>query len=77
MKKRELMCLIHEEIYEDKRDLSFSLSGRAPYTEKQKRFAFESISAEETHNTGCRHLIENLCIDCPLVCCGQSNIVSE
>jgi hypothetical protein len=44
MSTKELMRLMHKEIYEEKRDLFFSLGGRGRYTEKQKRFAFELIA---------------------------------
>ena len=44
MNKKELMRLMHEQIYEEKRDLFCSLGGRGHYTEKQKRFAFELIA---------------------------------
>ena len=43
MSTKELMRLMHEEIYEEKRDCFFSLGGRGRYTEAQKRFAFELI----------------------------------
>ena len=44
MSTKELMRLMHEEIYEEKRDCFLSLGGRARYSEAQKRFAFELIA---------------------------------
>ncbi len=41
---KELMRLMHEEIYEEKRDCFLSLGGRGRYSEAQKRFAFELVA---------------------------------
>ena len=43
MNTKEMMRLMHEQVYEEKRDLFFSLGGRGRYTEEQRRFAFELI----------------------------------
>ena len=44
MSTKELMRLMHEEIYEEKRDLFCSLGGGGRYSEEQKRFTFELIA---------------------------------
>ncbi len=44
MSTKELMRLMHEEIYEEKRDLFRSLGTGGHYSEEQKRFAFELIA---------------------------------
>lgn len=44
MNTKEMMRLMHEEVYEGKRALFFSLGDRQGYTEEQKRFAFELIA---------------------------------
>ena len=43
MNMKEMMRLMHKELYEEKRGLFFSLGGRGHYSEAQKRFAFELI----------------------------------
>ena len=43
MINKDLMRLMHKEIYEEKRELFESLGDRGHYTETQKRFAFELI----------------------------------
>ena len=40
---KEKMRLMHDQIYEEKRDLFLSLGERGRYSEKQKRYAFELI----------------------------------
>ncbi len=41
---KELMRLMHAQIYEEKRDLFCSLGGRGRYSEEQKRVAFDLIA---------------------------------
>ena len=40
---KELMRLMHKQIYKEKGDLFLSLGNRGHYSEQQKRFAFELI----------------------------------
>ena len=40
---KEMMRQMHEQIYEEKRDLFLSLGDKGRYTEQQKRYAFELI----------------------------------
>ena len=40
---KEMMRLMHDQIYEEKRDLFLSLGDRGRYSEQQKRYAFELI----------------------------------
>ena len=44
MINKDLMRLMHKEIYEEKRELFESLGNGGQYTESQKRYAFELIS---------------------------------
>jgi len=44
MSTKELIRLMQQEIYEEKRDSFYSLGCRGHYTEDQKRFAFELIA---------------------------------
>ncbi len=44
MINKDLMRLMHKEIYEEKRELFESLGNGGLYTEAQKRFAFELIA---------------------------------
>ena len=48
---KETMRLMHDQIYEEKRDLFLSLGDKGHYTEQQKRFAFELIGEHGTRAT--------------------------
>ena len=43
MRNKDLMRLMHQEIYEEKRECFEALGNSCHYTEPQKRFAFELI----------------------------------
>ena len=40
---KDMMRLMHDQIYEEKRELFLSLGDRGRYSEQQKRYAFELI----------------------------------